>query len=281
MPQLNSTILITLSLGTAIIYSMLFIMGIGIFGYIIYRFWYTKINRDTIKQDESSKDAYLEFIDNISHEISNPLQSISTNLDNMSKCSPEEIGRWQQIYLTIKGQIRRLVKITSNLRKLAELEEQASISRESINIREVIEDVIREQAEYAESKNVRIAYKGPENPARIFGNRDLIEQSILNLVDNGIKYSKRERGVTIISVQDKEEDLCIRIIDEGIGIAEEDLPYIFETVYRAPTLRTSGSGLGLALVKKTVEIHGGKIKVDSQKGEGTTISINLPLFNPS
>ncbi len=227
-------------------------------------------------------DADRAFVDNLSHEISNPLQSIKTNLDIMSKCKPDETGRWKQLYVTIKGQIKRLNNTLNNLRSLSLLETpDASINFETINIKLVIEEVILALVEYAETKNVQLSYECPEQPARILGNRDLLMQMMVNLVDNGIKYSKEDGGGVIISVNDENEDLWIRVIDNGIGIDEEDLPYIFETAYRAPTFRRSGSGLGLALVKMIVEKHGGEISVNSQKGEGTTFSFNIPLFTPS
>jgi signal transduction histidine kinase len=98
-------------------------------------------------------------------------------------------------------------------------------------------------------------------------------------VDNGIKYSRSEGGEVIISLQEEQDGLWVRVSDEGVGIAEEDLSHIFDTAYRAPdarSFRRKGSGLGLAIVKQIVEQHGGEIRVQSQLGEGTTFSFDLP-----
>jgi len=103
-------------------------------------------------------------------------------------------------------------------------------------------------------------------------------------VDNSIKYAQEGGGQITISVQDNGDRLHVRVIDNGIGISEEDLPYIFDTAYRAPqtkNFRRAGTGLGLAIVKRIIEQHGGQIQVQSQLGEGTTISFDLPLYSTS
>jgi signal transduction histidine kinase len=103
------------------------------------------------------------------------------------------------------------------------------------------------------------------------------------LVDNSIKYAKDGGGEVVISLQEEKEALLVRVSDEGLGISEEDIPYVFDTAYRSPAARSvkrTGSGLGLAIAKRIVEQHGGTIKVQSKLGEGTTVSFNVPLYKP-
>jgi signal transduction histidine kinase len=236
-------------------------------------------------KNSSTGEAYLQFIYNISHEVSNPLQSIQTNLENMAKCSPDEVGRWQQSMLIIEAEIRRLAVLTKNLRLLSRLETSESrIKRESVNMKAVIENVIMAQTDIAEKADVHLRYEGPERPARVFGNRSHLHQVMMNLVDNGIKYSRKEDGEVIINLQEAQDHLCVRVIDNGIGIPETDLPYIFDTAYQVPTthsLRQVGSGLGLAIVKRIVEQHGGEISVHSTQGQGTSFIFDLPFYTPS
>jgi len=107
---------------------------------------------------------------------------------------------------------------------------------------------------------------------------------LLNLVDNGIKYGRPGGGEVIINVQEEGQRLLVRVIDDGIGISPDDLPYVFDTAYQAPhtgSLRRAGSGLGLAIVKRIVEQHGGQIRIHSQPGQGTTVAFDLPLYVPS
>lgn len=236
----------------------------------------------TQTQTSSADKAYHHFISNISHEISNPLQSIQTNLDNMAICSPNEIGRWRQYHTIIAAEVQRLTRLTENLRLLSRLEtSDAPTVREPVNLKGTIEDVIMTQFESAEARGVRLRYVGPDHPARVLGDRDHLRQVLMNLVDNGIKYSKPNGGEVIISVQDERDRLCVRVSDTGIGLAEEDLPHIFDAAYRSPGARSfphQGSGLGLTIAKRIVEQHGGTIGVQSQLGEGTTFSFDLPLY---
>ena len=236
-------------------------------------------------QWDSVREAYRHFIYNLSHEVSNPLQSIQTNLDNMAACSLDEVGRWRQYHQIIAAEVRRLTDLTENLRLLSHLETSGvPIVREPVNLKGVIEDVVMALFATAEARAVRLRYVGPERPARVLGDRDGLRQVLMNLVDNGIKYSRTEGGEVIISVQEEQDQLCVHVSDEGVGIAEEDLPHIFSTAYRAPdarSFRRTGSGLGLAIVKRIVEQHGGEIRVQSRSGEGATFSFALPPYAPS
>jgi signal transduction histidine kinase len=181
--------------------------------------------------------------------------------------------------------LRRLSEMTANLRLLSRLETRsAAVNREPVNIKGVIEDTIMNLCERAEEQGIKLSYNGPNRPARVLGDRDQLKRVLLNLVDNAIKYSGNLGGNVVIQVLDDQNQLQVRVIDEGIGIPEEDQPYIFITAYRVPTpknFKKSGTGLGLAIVKKIIEQHGGEISVKSTVGEGTSISFTLPFYNPS
>ncbi len=296
MPFFELLMRITIPLWQAIL--LILLLGVVLISLILGLFWYFNniseskskefafLNRKNIELENElsrSNDTIRGFVNNLSHEISSQLLSINTNLDDMASNNPDETGRWKQLYNTIKEQIKRLNITLRNLRSLSLLETpNAQINFGTINIRLVIEEIIMAQAEFAAIKNVHLSYNCSEQPARILGNRDLIFQMLVNLVDNGIKYSKDEGGNVIIDVNDEYKDLWVRVIDDGIGMDEEDLSHIFETTYRAPsTSLKSGSGLGLALAKLIVEKHGGEIRVNSQKGEGTTFSFKIPLYKPT
>ncbi len=233
----------------------------------------------------SEREAYLQFLYNISHEVSNPLQSIQTNLDNMARCEPQETARWQQYLAITTAEIQRLIKLTENLRLLSRLETpDIPIKREPVNIKGVIESVMMAQADLAETRGVRLIYNGPIRPARVLGDRDHLCQVLNNLVDNGVKYAPSEGGEVVISVQEAGGRIEVRVIDNGIGISELDLPYVFDTAYQSPLtgrLRKTGSGLGLTIAKRIIEQHGGKIQITSQPGKGTTVTFDLPLYQPS
>jgi signal transduction histidine kinase len=235
-------------------------------------------------ETSSLQDAYLQFIYNLSHEVSNPLQSVQTNLENMADCSPGEIGRWKQYYLIIRHEMKRLATLTENLRLLSHLESSThTVKREPVNLKSVIEDVIMAQVERAEGKNITLTYEGPNRPARVLGDRGLLNEVIYNLVDNSIKYAKESGGEIALVLSEEPHMMHIRVRDNGLGIPQEDLPFIFDTAYRSSnklTVHRTGSGLGLAIVKRIVKQHEGEIHTESILGQGTTMIIDLPLYNP-
>jgi two-component system phosphate regulon sensor histidine kinase PhoR len=232
---------------------------------------------------ESARQAYRNFIYNLSHEVANPLQSIQTNLDNMAGCRVDEARRWRHYQGIIAAEVQRMSSLTENLRLLAYLETpDAPLSQEPVNLKGVVEEAIMALHDVAEAQGVRLRYVGPERPSRVLGDRDCLVQVLRNLVDNGIKYSRAEGGTVIVGVQEEGQYLRICVSDEGVGIAPEDLPHIFDTAYRAPdarSFRRKGSGLGLAIAKRIVEQHGGQIRVESQPGEGTAFSFTLPVYS--
>jgi two-component system phosphate regulon sensor histidine kinase PhoR len=301
MPPLDSWLEFTITAPLVVILLLLLILiGLVTAGVWIYykeperirllftrrRKFQEKLGEDNDKTDQSSiYQAYYHFIYNVSHEVSNPLQSIQTNLDNMVRCKPGEVNRWKRYHKIIVAEIRRLGGMTENLRLLSRLETpEAQIELEPVNLKGVIEGVIMALYHTAENRGVRLLYSGPNRPARVLGSRNHLHQVLMNLVDNGIKYSKYNGGEVMIHVQEKQDRLSVRVIDNGIGIPAEDIPYIFDTAYRAPatgSLRRVGTGLGLAIVKRIIEQHGGDIRVESQPGLGTTFTFDLPLHDLS
>jgi signal transduction histidine kinase len=234
---------------------------------------------------QAAQDAYRSFIYNLSHEVSNPLQSIQTNLDNMARCQVDDAPRWHQYLGSIAAEVRRMSALTNNLRLLSHLETpDAPLVRETVNLKGVVEEVMMALHETAEGRSVRLRYVGPERPARVLGDRDRLVQVLRNLVDNAIKYSRAEGGAVIISLQEQASYVWVRVSDEGVGIAPQDLPHIFDIAYRSPdarSFRRQGSGLGLAIVKRIVDQHGGETQVQSQPGQGSTVSFSLPVYVPS
>jgi signal transduction histidine kinase len=231
------------------------------------------------------REAYLRFIDHISHEVSNPLVSVQINLANMEDCPPEETGEREQYIGIMKQEIKRIFTLTENLRLLSHLERtHEQIKREPVNMKSVVEDVIMAQADRASKKNISLTYQGPNRPAKVLGNRDYLYQVIINLVDNSLKYSKEAGGSIVIKLAEEGKWMNITVSDEGIGIPQEDLGQVFETAYRSPNkgcMARPGSGLGLAIVKRIVEQHEGLVRIDSIFGKGTIVAIDLPIYIPS
>lgn len=282
-------ILLTIILVAVVVYvSYLFLQALFQVKTLTDRVEALNLELETSKPRDSQApipESYLQFIYNISHEVSNPLQSVQTNLENMADCSPQEIGRWRQYYEIIKQEMKRLFTLTENLRLLSQLESLSRpVRREPVNLKSVIEDVIMAQTERATDKNIRLNYHGPKRPAKVLGNRDDLYEVVINLVDNSIKYSKDTGGEITIGLSENDESMHVMITDNGVGIPEEDIPFIFDTAYRSSrelTIHRTGSGLGLAIVKRIVSQHEGEIRASSILGEGTTITFELPLYKPA
>ena len=246
---------------------------------------YVKDYEELKNKSEITREAYINFLYNISHEVSNPLQSIQTNLDNMAHCSPQDREGLERYNEIISSDIKRLAEFTERLRTLSRLETpNRQIIREPVNLRGVIETVLMQQYDSAKERHVSLRYQGPEQLKRIMANRLDLEQVFTNLIDNSIKYSKENGGEVIISIEPTNNSFHIRVMDDGIGIPEEDLPRIFDVAYRSPETfvsRRKGTGLGLAIVKQIVEQYGGNISAKSELGKGTTITIELPVDLPA
>jgi signal transduction histidine kinase len=295
MPPLDSWMVVTVRVPFVAVIPVVIAL-IGLIGFVVITFRRNlrqirilthsveELNREIAQSETSSiRSAYLQFTYHISHEVSNPLQSVQINLENMADCSPGEIGRWKQYYAIIKQEIKRLFALTENLRLLSQLERgSVPIEREPVNLQSVIENIIMAQTERASTKNISLKYEGPIRPGKVFGNRAYLHQLIINLVDNSIKYSKESIGEIVIQLSEGDNFLRITVRDDGIGIPEEDLPFVFDTAYRSINRgNRTGSGLGLAIVRRIVEEHEGTVRADSTVGEGTTVTVDLPIYNPS
>jgi signal transduction histidine kinase len=218
-----------------------------------------------------------EFISNVSHEIGSPLTSIrgfARALKN-ENLSTEQRNHYLDI---IENECIRLSKLSENLLRLTILDsEQYPLHLTTYRLDKQIQLTILEFEPQWSEKELDIAVFMEE--IIITADKDLLKQVWQNLIDNAIKFSFKG-GTIKIQLYKKETHAIVTIADTGIGISEKDLPRIFERFFKADKSRNrvvSGSGLGLSIVKKIVELHHGEIFVRSQIGKGTEFTIKLPL----
>lgn len=222
-------------------------------------------------------DVRKQFVSNVSHEMQSPLTSIKGYARALKDgLVPEEN---QQEYLDIIYQeVDRLSRLSNNLLKMASLDAGKDLIKlENYRLDEQIRRVILSTEPLWREKN--IAVELDLSQTYIHADQDLMEQVWLNLIVNAIKYN-RENGELYISFYKDEADLVIRINDTGLGIDQDDIPYIFDRFYKVDQSRSEyrmGNGLGLSITKKIIAIHGGSIDLVSQKGVGTTFFIRLPI----
>jgi signal transduction histidine kinase len=134
----------------------------------------------------------------------------------------------------------------------------------------------------AEEFKVRLELRPTEKPALVLGDEQSLEQVFSNLITNAIKYNKAE-GSVAVTVREEDQTILAEVADTGIGISNEQLPFIFDQFYRVSRRedqKIRGTGLGLAIAKKIVEAHHGSIQVSSEPGRGSTFSVRLPKAEP-
>ncbi len=218
-----------------------------------------------------------EFISNVSHEIQSPLTSIrgfAQALEN-DQLSLEERHHYLGI---IENESTRLSRITEDLLKLASLEsERLTFEPKPYRLDKQIRSLILiSEPQWADKGlDMDVALEETE----ITADEDLLSQVWINLIHNSIKFTP-QHGRVCISVRRQDGQMHFRISDTGIGISEDDQAHVFERFYKADRSRTrsaGGSGLGLSIAKKIVEMHRGTIEVDSRLGSGTTFAVCLPV----
>jgi len=216
----------------------------------------------------------------VAHELRTPLTVIQGNLEGMLEGVVE---RSDETLNSLREETEYLSRMIKDLRDLSLAEAgQLSLEKESTDITQLIHRVINMLEPMAFERNISIYEELPPAPALMLDSRR-INQVLYNLMTNAIRYTP-ENGEVCVSTQtvslENKNWLQISVVDNGCGIAPENLPFIFEHFYRADQARdkkSGGSGIGLAIVKQLVEIHGGFVKVHSEVGEGSRFEVYLPI----
>jgi two-component system phosphate regulon sensor histidine kinase PhoR len=221
-----------------------------------------------------------DFVANVSHELKTPLTSIvgftETLLDGASS-DPETCKEFLQI---IYKEGIRLQRLVSDLLDLSKIEsKRVAIQLELVSIQMVVHEVIETLVEQMQAKKLHLLTEIP--PLQVSIDTDCVQQILLNLLANAMNYTPAGGKVTV-KVSNQTDYWQLQVIDTGIGIPKADLPRIFERFYRVDKARSrnsGGTGLGLAIVKHLVELHQGKIEVESEVGKGSTFTVRFPYIS--
>ena len=214
------------------------------------------------------------FIADSSHELRTPLTVIRGNVDLLERDVDEECR--QESLQSIKRETERMSKIVSDLLLLAQLDRQQLVERKPVQLDTILLETFREAKLLAGGRKVEI---GLEDVVTVQGDADQLRRMFWNLVSNAIKYTPEDGKITL-SLYKKDDWAYLKVTDTGIGIAEEDVPHLFDRFYRVDKARSraqGGTGLGLAIVKSIAEMHGGKVKVASSLGKGSSFLVQLKL----
>lgn len=220
-----------------------------------------------------------EFVANVSHELRTPLTSIKGYVETLIDGAMENQELAKNFLTIINSEADRLHNLINDLLYLSQLETgRMEVAKKMIQSHEMLDKIIKVLKPMAKAKNITIKTMVHDKAEKIYGNDSMLEQVLINLLDNAIKYSYNGGTVTI-DIDSKDNNTIINVIDQGIGIPSESLQRLFERFYRVDKARSrqvGGTGLGLSIVKHIIERHRGQILVESEVDSGTTFTVILP-----
>lgn len=254
--------------------AIIFLIGAAYLGHILAGRAIIPIKQSFFRQREFAADA--------SHELRTPLSILLTSVDAVHTDDGNKLTDFStQTLADMKSEIRRMSKIVADLLTLARADSGVTnIVKEKFNLYTVTEQIIRSFQPLAEENGIKLGLDSQED-ILVFADRERINQLLLILIDNAIKYTSSggKANVSIISVAGKKPGVTITVADTGIGIPEEDRELIFGRFYRIDKDRSreeGGTGLGLSIAKWIAEAHGGTIRVESTPGNGSSFIVTIP-----
>jgi len=221
-----------------------------------------------------------EFVANVSHEMRTPLTSIKSYAETLLDGAYKDSDTAVKFLTVINSEADRMTRLVKDLLQLSRLDNhQMQWNMQQFSFTELVRNSIVKLQIEAENKNQKIESYIMGDIPEIKGDRDRIEQVVLNILTNAIKYTP-EGGKITVYVSRIFNDVTLKVADTGIGIPRKDLSRIFERFYRVDKARSremGGTGLGLSIAKEIVEAHGGTITAESELGKGTEITVKLPI----
>lgn len=224
-------------------------------------------------------DLQRRFLADASHELRTPLTIMLSSLELMKKEEGSDPEFQANALENISTEAERMARLTTRLLLLARTDARAPFASQPLLIVDIISEAFSQGC--PSHRKIAMQCQGLEalEDAVVSGNADYLKQVFLILLENACKYTPDGGRVTIIGER-KERDLVVTVADTGIGIAQDDMPRLFERFYRAPNASMQpGMGLGLSIALSIVEQHNGTIKVESTLGQGSRFTISLPLLN--
>jgi two-component system NtrC family sensor kinase len=228
-----------------------------------------------LKEKENMREIFITLV---SHELKSPLAAIQYNMNVMTEGMMGQIpDLLREKLIRLEKRIGLLIGLINDWLRLSHLESQDVLeSMTWIDVNQLIKSVIDRHNPTAKSNRVRLEYQSFGHTLHMMGREDALQTIFANLINNAIKYN-RPGGKVIVSLQKENDSIHMKISDTGIGISRDKWSLIFKPFFRVQEKSAEGSGLGLALVKKLVELHDGTIQVQSVEGEGSVFQLGFPL----
>lgn len=236
-----------------------------------------KTFNDMIARLELSFKQMKQFTADASHELKTPLTVLKGEMEIALK-TEKTVEGFKEVIKSSLEEIDKMSALVKSLLNLAKLDSRVRLPNDNIKLDGIVEERFNQTLPMAKDKGIDMVMAKKEGVV-IMGDKIGIGQLLFNLIYNAIKYTPKD-GRIEISLEQSDNWAIIKVIDTGIGIAEEDLPHIFDRFYRVDKARTTGAGgvgLGLSICKEIAEAHGGKIEVESEAGKGSVFKVYLPL----
>jgi two-component system phosphate regulon sensor histidine kinase PhoR len=224
-----------------------------------------------------------DFVANVSHEFKTPLTAIQGFSETLLAGAIDDSQNRGRFLGIILEHSRRLARLTDDLLKLSQMDaDRLELEIRRVSVAELVESCLETTQHRAAEKDIRVYVSQPRELPDIAGDRRRLSEILQNLLDNATQYTLPGGRITL-SAQTRDTDVIFTVSDTGIGIPKADQSRIFERFYRVDAARSreaGGTGLGLAIAKHLVEVHGGRIWVDSEIGQGSQFHFSVPVFDP-
>jgi two-component system phosphate regulon sensor histidine kinase PhoR len=239
------------------------------------------VMRDITREKEIAQ-MKSQFVSNVSHELRTPLSSIKAYMEMLVDGEAQDEQTRRQFYNTVQSETNRLSRLIDNILSINRIETGVvKLQREYVSIKELTVEAVDVMQPQAQAKQIELV--GARSPVccQVWADRDMMMQAVLNLIGNAIKYTPEQGRVHLtMEVDEHAQTVTVSVTDTGHGIAESDIPHLFDKFYRVADHKkvAKGTGLGLNLVKHVVEtVHAGTVHVQSKLGQGSTFAMSLPM----
>ena len=228
----------------------------------------------------AARQMQVDFVANVSHELRTPLTAIKGLVETLRDGAVDDGEVRDRFLETVEVETDRLIRLVNDLLILSRVDSEAlNLQREPADLGALVAVTVERLASWASEQDITIEVDAGADLPLVLVDLDRVEQVLVNLLDNAVKFSRPGGSVTVSVAETLGPMVQVRMEDQGVGIPAEALPHIGERFYRADRARSraeGGSGLGLAIARALVEAHGGSLSVDSKVGQGTTVSFTLP-----
>lgn len=216
-----------------------------------------------------------EFVTSLSHELKTPLHTMNLYAESLRGPDGEDAEIRLEAANVIGDEVERIDSLIRNLLDATRIETGSlNLERTRVRLPELVRDSLNRLQPNMHERGITLVSNIPDAMQPLYMDKALFSVALNNLLSNAIKYN-RDQGSITVEIKESEDDVAITIADSGVGIPEQDLPYVFDKFYRASNVGQDGHGVGLSLAREIVQKHHGRLTVDSAEGNGTTFTLAL------